>query len=148
MGLDQLAVGQKITITAGRFSYDITKISHDKCSQTNTQTQNTRDCRRQKVWIVPPSSTNNNNNKNALQQNGNGRFVFLWQFLENDNKWKDLGLSIASKLEQLPLNGTIKYSFGKWQYTVNKVAIDECTQTNDSTQNQRDLRRIYFDTKK
>merc|ERR1719283_624097 len=38
--LDALSIGNKITITAGRWTYDITKTSNTQCSQKNVQTQN------------------------------------------------------------------------------------------------------------
>ena len=137
---------------------------HDKIKQRqlNTQTNKVRQSRRARVLIVPPTATNNANNaannnngntaNNVPAQNGsnpwigNGRYVFMWQFLENDNKWKDLGYNVAAVLEGLATNGTAKYSFGQYSYTVQKISNDECTQTNDSTNNQRDLRRILWDT--
>mmetsp|Transcript_55643 Transcript_55643/g.92556 ORF Transcript_55643/g.92556 Transcript_55643/m.92556 type:complete len:662 (+) Transcript_55643:59-2044(+) len=75
----------------------------------------------------------------------NGRYLMMWQFLENDNKWKDLGTPIASKLEQLQINTKLKYAFGQFTYTVKKMSADECLQKNEQTRNQRDLRRILYD---
>ena len=52
---------------------------------------------------------------------------------------------MASKLDSLAVGGTAKYSLGQYTYTVSKVSEDEVVQTNESTNNQRDLRRILFD---
>ena len=71
----------------------------------------------------------------------------MWQFLENDSLWKDLGSDIALKLDSLAVNGTASYSHGQWSYTVRRVSVDEVIQSNDNTQNERDLRRILYDRK-
>ena len=68
----------------------------------------------------------------------------MWQFLENDSLWKDLSANVAAKLDALPINGSDTYSHGQYTYTVSKKSVDEAIQTNDSTQNQRDLRRILW----
>ena len=109
-------------------------------SQTNTQTKNVRTCRKTKVLIAPSIP--------IQPQQGSistSRTVFIWQFLENDGLWKDLSPDVASKLEPLAVSGSVNYSFGQWSYSVTKISADECTQLNESTRNQRDLRRILFD---
>ena len=85
--------------------------------------------------------------KGATNGIGTGQYVFMWQFLENDSLWKDLSANVAAKLDALPINGSDNYSHGQYSYTVSKQSVDEVIQTNDSTQNQRDLRRILFDRK-
>merc|ERR1712228_333234 len=142
--LDQLSIGQSITISAGKWTYAITKTSNNSCSQTNVQTQNVRTCRKAKILISAPVIIQQQGKNNWL---GSGRYVFIWQFLENDSLWKDLGFDIATKLEQLAINHSVQYSFGKWSYNVTKISADECTQCNESTNNQRDLRRIWYDVK-
>ena len=78
---------------------------------------------------------------------GHGQYVFMWQFLENDSLWKDLGSDIALKLDSLASNGTASYSHGQWSYTVRKLSVDAAIQSNDNTQNERDLRRILYNRK-
>eukprot|EP01084_Bolivina_argentea_P195956 336031_1 len=82
--LDQLSIGQKLTIKAGKWTYDVTKTSTDACTQLNTQTQNTRVCRRKATMISTNTNIVQNGNHDWI---GNGRYVFMWQFLENTNKW-------------------------------------------------------------
>eukprot|EP01083_Nonionella_stella_P276575 939829_1 len=115
------------------------------CTQLNTQTNKQRNSRRAKILIVANNNINNTNNNINNNCIGSNRYIFIWQFLENNNKWQDLSFNIASKLENLALNGIVKYSISKWSYTVTKISMDECIQTNDNTSNKRDLRRILYD---
>ena len=87
---------------------------------------------------------NSTNQNNGLDQ---GQYVLLWQFLDNDSLWKDLSSTVAAKLDTLPFNGSTHYSYGQWTYTVTRKWFDEAIQTNNSTQNQRDLRRILWHRK-
>eukprot|EP01084_Bolivina_argentea_P121134 214709_1 len=90
--------------------------------------------------------------KQAIDNNwlGLGRYVFMWQYLENDGKWKDNVYNVAHSLQKMNINAVVQYARecngAKWKYTVMKRNEDECTQTNDDTRNQRDVRRIIFDT--
>ena len=54
---------------------------------------------------------------------------------------------MAAKLDALPIYGSDNYSDGQYTYTVSKKSVDDAIQTNDSTQKQRDIRRILFDRK-
>ncbi len=74
-----------------------------------------------------------------------GQHVVTWQFLENDKKWVDLSNGISQTLTSLAIKGTTKYSHGKYSYTAQKTSVDEAIQSNDSTKNKRDLRRILVD---
>lgn len=74
-----------------------------------------------------------------------GQYAFQWQFLENDNLWKDVRSDVSDKLDGLPFNQSVKYSYGQWTYTVSKTSAEEAIQTNEITQNQRDLRQILVD---
>eukprot|EP00483_Globobulimina_turgida_P004710 UN04719 len=69
-------------------------------------------------------------------------YGFRWQFIENNDKWKDLDFKLGMKLENLAVNGLLKYSFGRWTYSVQKISKNKCVQINTSTKTQRYLRRI------
>jgi len=152
--LQQLPVGGEAAFSAdhsGRtWNYTIIKTATDSATQTNLETNKVRMARRALISVqgrpVGVSATSATSATSAPTAQGTSRYKTMWQFLENDNKWKDLPPALSAKLDALSVNGTTKTRHGQFTYTLRKVSADAVLQTNDSTQNERDLRRIVVDT--
>eukprot|EP01084_Bolivina_argentea_P118837 210798_1 len=117
----------------------------DTCTYINAPTtDNCMVCQLHQTTTDSIVSVSDSSNDNALTIDRTTMHqVYTWQFLAKNNEWTDLDMSTVLKLEALNINDSMNYCFGK--YTVFKLSDFKCIQYNNSTDAQRQLRRIYID---
>ena len=73
------------------------------------------------------------------------RFMFIWQVLGDDHRWKPTGHELTAKLEALPIKESATFLCHRSCYTVTKISRVAGIRCNDRTQRKRHLRRILVD---